>query len=95
MFPSCLGGGPITCRKGVVPVARRPESCIFRYDKVKVQARVGNSRALWSRLASAPTAEGRFSFGDGMAAVVRMVWSSPGYELMRLRVLQTRSGSID
>lgn len=37
--------------------ACRPESRIFRYDKVKLQARVGNFRALWSRLALAPTAE--------------------------------------
>lgn len=29
VFPSCLGGGPITCRKGAASVACRPESCIF------------------------------------------------------------------
>lgn len=65
MFPSCLGGGPITCSKGAVPMACRPESCILRYDKVKAQARVGNSRALLSRLASAPTADGGFLLETG------------------------------
>lgn len=35
MFPCCRGGGPITCSNDAVSSARRPESCVFRYDKEK------------------------------------------------------------
>lgn len=87
MFPSCRGGGPITCSNDAVSSARRPESCVVRYDKEKSEARVGGSPALGSRLPSAPTAEGGFPFEDGTAAVLQVVRLLGCELMMRLRVL--------
>lgn len=83
-------------RVDAVPVACRSESCIFRYDKVEgfklvlgILVRYGQG---WSRLRRLKGFSFLFPFGDGTAVVIPTLL---GCELMRLKALQKRSGSID
>lgn len=78
------------------PMACRSESCIVRYDKVEsfelvlgILVRYGQG---WPRLRRLKGFSFLFPVGDGMAVVIPMVL---GCELMRLKALQKRSGSID
>lgn len=78
------------------PMACRSESCIVRYDKVEglklvlgILVRYGQG---WSRLRRLKGFSFLFPFGDGTAVVIPTLL---GCELMRLKALQKRSGSID
>lgn len=84
VFPSWLGGGPITGSEDAVLSACRLEACIIRCDKVKLEARVGSSCARWVK------AEMVLFFELGKAVVRRMVLYLAG-QVMRLIDLQTRS----
>lgn len=98
MFPSCLGGGPITWQKRrgpPWPVDLSPASFGMTRWKASSSCWEFSSATYgqgWPRLRRLKGFSFLFPVGDGMAVVIPMVL---GCELMRLKALQKRSGSVD